>query len=62
MPNIDPSIHKEIFKAAPPVAVTAWRYLLDLPVEKWVSVATLIYVLLQGYFLLRNELRKRDKK
>lgn len=49
-------------KSSPPVAVTLWHYLLNLPVEKWVSFATLIYVLLQGFFLVRNEMKKRGKR
>jgi hypothetical protein len=48
-------------KAAPPVAVTAYNYVLGMPIEKWVSVATLIYIILQAYFLVRDKMRKRRK-
>lgn len=62
MPNIDPELQKELVKSAPPVAVTAWHYLLDLPVEKWVSVVTLIYVGLQAFFLVRDRMKKGRTK
>lgn len=48
-------------KAAPPVGVTVWQYLLGLPVEKWVAVATLIYILLQAAVLVRKEFFKRRR-
>lgn len=49
-------------KIAPPTLVTAYTYVLGMPIEKWVSVATLIYIVLQAFFLLRNQLRKGRRK
>jgi hypothetical protein len=46
-------------KSSPPAAVTAWHYILGLPVEKWVAVATLIYVLLQAFVLVRDRIINR---
>jgi hypothetical protein len=45
-------------KAAPPVAVTAANYLLGMPIEKWVAAATLFYILLQAFFLIKDRLKK----
>lgn len=46
-------------KASPPVAVTVWQYVFGLPVEKYVAAATLIYIVLQAYFLVTDRLEKR---
>jgi hypothetical protein len=48
-------------KAAPPVAVTSAQVLFGLTLNEWVSIATLIYIALQAFFLVRNEIRKRKK-
>ena len=47
-------------KASPPVGVTAWQYFSGLPVEKWVAVATLIYIVLQAFFLVLDRIEKRN--
>jgi len=49
-------------KAAPPVAVTGSSVFLDLTLNDWVAIATLAYLALQAFFLIRNELKKRGKK
>lgn len=48
-------------KAAPAVSVSAWHYVLNLPVEKWVSVAVLIFTVLQIAVLIRDKII-RDRK
>jgi hypothetical protein len=48
-------------KAAPPIAVTGSQMLFDLTLNEWVAIATLIYIALQAFFLVRNEMRKRRK-
>lgn len=46
-------------KAAPAVAVTFFHTVLDVPVEKWVSVAVLVFTVLQTVVLIRREFLKR---
>lgn len=48
-------------KAAPPVAVTSSQYIFDLTLNEWVSIGTLIYLAVQVFVLVRNELRKRKQ-
>jgi hypothetical protein len=50
---------KAAAETAPPLAVAGYHYLLQMPIEKWVSVATLLYVLLQVVVLARKEFFKR---
>jgi hypothetical protein len=45
-------------KAAPPVAITATHYLLGIPLSEWVSIFTIAYIVLQGFLLIRNQIRK----
>lgn len=47
-------------KVAPPLGVSAWQYFLGLPVEKWVGVATLFYILAQTYCLIVDRIEKRN--
>lgn len=49
-------------KSAPPVAVTLADVIMGIPIDKWVAIATLIYVLLQTFFLLKDRLKKRREK
>jgi len=49
-------------QASPGLAFTVANWVLDIPVEKWVSVATLIFVVLQIIFLLRDRLKKRKAR
>jgi hypothetical protein len=49
-------------KAAPPVAVTTADLFLGMPLDKWVAVATLVYVVLQTFFLLKDRLKKRRER
>jgi hypothetical protein len=49
-------------KAAPPVAVAGPAYLFDLTLNDWVGIATLAYLALQAFFLIRSEMKKRGKK
>lgn len=56
------SAHGVAVQAAPGVAFTVVNWMLDIPVEKWVSVATLIFVVLQIFFLLRDRMKKRKAR
>jgi hypothetical protein len=61
--NVQNEITGALVRMSPPAAVAAWNYLLGLPIEKWVSVATLIYIGLQAFFLLKDRMKKRrDRK
>lgn len=48
-------------KASPGGAVAAWYYVLDMPVEKWVSLAVLMFTVLQIVVLIRREFIKRKE-
>lgn len=48
-------------KAAPPLAVTGSHVIFDLTLSEWVAVATLIYIALQAFVLVRNEILRRKK-
>lgn len=42
----------EIAKATPPVYVTTWAWVQGLPLDKYVAIATLLYIVIQiGYLL-----------
>jgi hypothetical protein len=47
-------------KAAPPVAVTSSHVMFNLTLNDWVALATLVYIGLQAFFLIRKELRRRN--
>lgn len=50
-------------KATPAISVSAWHYVLNLPVEKWVSIAVLIFTVLQVVVLIRDKfIRDRAAK
>lgn len=50
-------------KASPGLAVTVLTYLYNMPVEKWVSGAVLVFTVLQIVVLVRREfLHKRRHK
>jgi hypothetical protein len=48
-------------KASPGGAVVAWNYILGMPVEKWVSLAVLVFTVLQIVVLVRREFIKRKE-
>ena len=52
-------ITTSIAKAAPPTAANFWLWLVAHDINWWVAVATLIYVGLQGYVLVRDKLVHR---
>lgn len=54
-------ISAAVTKAAPPVAVTGTQFVFNLTLNDWVAIATLAYIALQAFFLVRNEMRKRKK-
>lgn len=61
-PSMKDEIAAAAVKAAPPVAVTGSHVLFNLTLNDWVAIATLAYLALQGFALIRAELRKgRDK-
>lgn len=54
----DETVSAAAAKAAPPAIVTSAAMLFGLTLNDWVAVATLIYVGLQIFFLLKDRLRK----
>lgn len=44
----------EYAKTSPPIAVGI-TYLAGIPLSTWVLIATLVYTMLQTYFLLRDK-------
>jgi hypothetical protein len=50
---------KGALKASPAGAVVFWNYVLGIPVEKWVSLAVLVFTVLQIVVLVRREFLKR---
>lgn len=46
-------------KASPGGAVVVWNYIICMPVEKWVSLAVLVFTVLQIIVLIRREFLKR---
>lgn len=49
-------------KAAPAVSVSAWYWVLNLPVEKWVSIAVLIFTVLQIGILFRDKVLRDPQR
>ncbi len=49
-------------QSAPSLFYLAWTYLSSQPLDKWVQAATLCFVVLQTFFLLRDRLRKRRER
>lgn len=47
-------------KSAPPLAVTSSHVMFNLTLNDWVALATLVYIGLQAFFLIRKELRRRN--
>lgn len=54
-------ITTEVVKSAPPLAVTS-AMVMGISVSDWAAIATLGYVLLQTFFLLRRHLKKEPSK
>lgn len=48
--------------SAPGVVYSVCVYLIGLPVEKWVSGLTAIFVTLQIIFMLADRVKKRGKR
>lgn len=51
---------KETFRAAPPITVTGLT-VFGVPIADWVAVATLLYIVLQVYFLLKEKVFKNGR-
>jgi hypothetical protein len=45
--------------STPGLLYLAWHYFTSIPIEKWVSIATFIFVTLQIIFLLADRIKKR---
>ena len=43
-------------KSSPPAVVTFYSAVLDMPIEKWVAVLTVIYIALQVFLLIRDKI------
>lgn len=55
MRNSMQDLQTAVIKAAPPVAVSAGAAVLGLTLNEWVAIATLLYLALQAYFLVRDK-------
>lgn len=44
-----------VVKAAPPVGANWWLWLQAHDINWWVALATLVYIGLQSYYLVRNK-------
>lgn len=57
-------IAQESLKSAPPVTVTAWAWANGMTLEKWVALATIVYIALQAGYLIWKWYRewKRGRK
>ena len=42
----------------PGIIYSIWVVIIAAPIEKWVSTATLIFIVLQIFFLIRDRFRK----
>lgn len=56
------NVAKAAIETAPPASLVAWHYLLDLPIEKWLTAITIAYVILQFIVLVRREFVKRGRQ
>lgn len=52
-------IAASVAKAVPPVGANFWLWLTGHDINWWVGAATLIYIGLQGYVLIRDKLVHR---
>lgn len=55
-------IASAIAKASPPVAVVGANKIFDLTLSEWVAIATLCYIALQAFVLVRNEFFRQKGK
>ena len=49
-------------KTLPGMIVSLLTWVLEVPLEKWVLLATLVHVLVQVGLILKRELRKEKRK
>ncbi len=48
-------------KASPPAVITFYTAVLNMPIEKWVGVFTLIYIALQVFLLVRDRIVRNKR-
>lgn len=60
--SISQSIATAATKASPAVAATLADKVLGLTLNDWVAIATLAYLALQAFFLIKDRMKKRAKK
>lgn len=53
-------VASSVAKAAPPLGANWWLWLQSHDINWYVAVATLIYIGLQSYYLIRNKGMKGD--
>lgn len=49
-----------VVKAAPPIGANWWFWFMSHDINWYVALATLAYIGLQSYYLIRNKGRKGD--
>lgn len=52
----------EALKSVPAVGANAWLWLTNHNLNWWVALATLIYIALQAYVLVRDKILRRGKQ
>lgn len=55
------NVAKAAAETAPPAGLVGWHYLLDLPIEKWLTVLVILYTVLQIVVLVRKEFMRRGR-
>ena len=55
------AVGKAAVEIAPPAGLAVWHALLDMPIEKWLTLAAIVYTALQIIVLLRKEFFKRKE-
>lgn len=58
-PEVVEAAQRAALKASPAGAVVIWNNISSIPAEKWLTYATLVYVVLQAFVLARKEFFKR---
>lgn len=49
-----------VVKVSPPIGVNWWLWFTSHDINWFVAAATIFYILLQSYYLIRNKGRKGD--
>jgi hypothetical protein len=56
------AVFKAAIETAPPVGLSIWHFLLDKPIEKWLTCFAIVYTVLQIAVLVRREFWRRKER